>query len=95
MNELLINIIAASVDTDNMISIMLMTMIIIVFIATWAINRISILRIRQTTRQSQELSAIMQHALDITKNYVVRLDYQGKRAYNLHGNMLPDNGMGY
>ena len=95
MNNLLTNILAIAIGSDDMISIMLMLLIFIIFVATWAINRISILRIRKTTRRNNEISAIMQRTLDITKNYVIRLDLKEKRGYNLHGNMLPEDGMGF
>lgn len=52
-------------------------------------------RLNKQAKQSQELAAIMQRTLDITSNYVLRLDLRKKTAYNLNGNLLPDEGMTY
>ena len=70
-------------------------MVLIVFLATVGINRISILRIRKRVRKAKEISTIMQHTLDISKNYVLKLDIQQQYAINLHGNLLPEEGLGY
>jgi len=78
------------------ISSALMVMVIsIAFVTAWAVNRISLLRIRKDTNKIKEISAIMQHTLDMGKNYVLMLDLRQRHAVNIHGNMLPDEGMYY
>lgn len=67
----------------------------VIFCVTWVVNRISIRNIHESVVQTRELSAIMRRTLDLCNNYVLRLDLQQKHAYNLHGNMLPEEGMGY
>jgi len=70
-------------------------MVTMVFIVTWAINRISILRIRKKSDQTKEISAIMQRTLDIGHNNVLKLDLRRKYAKNLHGDLIPKEGMSY
>lgn len=70
-------------------------MVTMVFIVTWAINRISILRIRKKSDQTKEISAIMQRTLDIGHNNVLKLDLRRRYAKNLHGDMIPKEGMSY
>ena len=67
----------------------------IAFVITWAVNRISLLRIRQGVDKIKETSAIMQHTLDMGKNYVLMLDIRQQHAVNIHGRLLPDEGMDY
>ena len=97
MNTLLIHTItaAAGVDQFETVSVMMVLITFIAFIATWALNRISILRIKKGVDQSKEISAIMQHTLDISHNQVLRLDLRERRAYNLYGNLLPPEGLSH
>ena len=44
---------------------------------------------------SKEIYDIIQHTLDVNANYVVRLDLRQRWGYNLHGQFLPEAGMGY
>ena len=76
-------------------SVLMITLTALAFIATWGINHISILRIRRRVKESKEINDIMQHTLDVNANYVVRLDLRQRWGYNLHGNFLPEAGMGY
>ena len=77
------------------VSVMIAIISFIAFLATWALNRISILRIKKGVNQSKEISAIMQHTLDISHNQVLKLDLRERRAYNLHGNLLPKEGLSH
>ena len=86
---------AVSFNTNSMISFILVLLVLVVFFATWAINRISVLRIRNTVRSTKEISNIMERTLEISHNYVVRLDVHEQRGYNLYGNLLPEDGMSY
>ena len=83
---------AISLDVS---SVLMVIVVGIAFVITWAVNRISLLRIRQSVGKIKETSAIMQHTLDMGKNYVVMLDIRQRHAVNIHGNLLPDEGMGY
>ena len=65
------------------------------FIISWAINRISILRIRRNAKQTKEISAIIQQTLDVGHNYVIKLDLKRRHARNIHGCLLPEEGIDY
>ena len=93
--ELGVNISGIAITAQDAIYVVLLFVVLIVFLATVGINRISILRIRKRVRKAQEISTIMQHTLDISKNYVLKLDVQKRHAINLHGNLFPEEGMGY
>ena len=86
---------AVRFNTNDMISFILVLLVLVVFFATWAINRISVLRIRNTVRTTEEISTIMQRTLEINHNYVVRLNINEQKAYNLYGNLLPKDGLTY
>ena len=79
----------------DLISLLMVFFACVAFIITWGVNRISILRIRKSVSQSKEISSIMQHTLDIDSSWVLRLHLRSQHADNLHGNLLPDEGMGY
>ena len=76
-------------------SVLMVSLTAIAFIISWVFNRISILRIRKRVNESKEIYDIMQHTLDVNDNYVVRLDTRQRWAFNLHGHLLPEAGMGY
>ena len=76
-------------------SVLMVTLTTLAFLVTWGINRISILRIRRRVKESKEIYDIIQHTLDVNANYVVRLDLRQRWGYNLHGQFLPEAGMGY
>jgi len=84
-----------AITAQDAIYVVLLFVALIVFLATVGINRISILRIRKRVRKAKEISTIMQHTLDISKNFVLKLDVQKRYAINLHGNLLPEEGLGY
>ena len=98
MNILLTHIIAdtAAAQTEVQgISMLMVLSVIVIFIISWVINRISILRIRKNTESIKDLSTVLQHTLHVSNNYVVRLSMQEHMGYNLHGDFLPEEGMSY
>ena len=95
MKILVANIFAMVITAQDAIYVVLLFVVLIAFFATVGINRISILRIRKRVRKAKEISTIMQHTLDISKNYVLKLDLHKRHAINLHGNLLPEGGLGY
>ena len=76
-------------------SVLMVIAVSVAFVLAWALNRVSLLRIRQSTDKIKQTSAIMQHTLDLGKNHVLKLDIRRRHAINLHGDLLPDEGMGY
>ena len=95
MKLLLANIFALAITAQDAIYVVLLFVALLAFIATVGINRIIILRIRKRVRKAQEISTIMQHTLDISNNYILKLDVGRRHAINLHGNLLPEEGLGY
>ena len=94
------NILLAIIDNFGSGSLDVVTLLVVfltfvAFIITWVLNRISILRIRKSVRQSKDISDILQHTLDIDSNWVLKLNLRSQHADNLHGDLLPEEGMGY
>ena len=98
MDILLTHIIADTVAAQTRvqgISLLMVLAVLVFFIISWVFNRISILRIRKNSESIQDLSTVMQHTLNVSNNYVVRLSMQDHIGFNLHGDFLPDEGMTY
>ena len=95
MNYMFLHISPLLIDFLDTTSVLMVGVTAIAFIITWCINRISIQRIHKRVKESKEIYDIMQHTLDVNDNYVLRLDLRQRYAYNLHGNLLPEEGMGY
>ena len=90
------NILLSAIEFSNSIdtaSILIILLVFFLFILTWGFNRISILRIRRKSEQAKDLTTIMQHTLNMSKNYVLRLSIRDHHAVNMHGNFLPEEGM--
>ena len=93
MNSLILTIPSSS-GVDS-ISLTITIFMFIAFIVCWAVNRISILRIRKNSERMKDLSAIMQHTLNTSNNYVLKLSVHDRFAHNMHGDFLPEEGMSY
>ena len=79
-------------DAVSMLMVMIMG---IAFLIAWAINRLVLMRIRMGVGKSREISAIMQHTLDRSESYILKLDIARRHAINVHGHLLPEEGIGY
>ena len=95
MNIVLANILALTFTGQDIVSVLMVVIVLFAFLATWAINRISILRIRKRTDQTKDLSAIMQHTLSISNDYVLKLNIREHHGVNLYGDLLPKEGIGF
>lgn len=95
MNIVLANILALTFTGQDVLSVLIVFIVLFAFLATWAINRISILRIRKRTNQTKEMLAIMRHTLDIRNNYVLKLNIHNHHGVNLHGDLLPEEGISF
>lgn len=93
MNIILVQIQQSS-GIDS-VSLLMTLLTAIAFIIGWVINRISILRIHKNSARSKELSSIMQHTLNTSNNYVLKLSIRDHYAVNMHGDFLPEEGMSY
>lgn len=87
------NILALTFSGQNILSVLIVIIVLFAFLATLAINRISILRIRKRADQTKEMSAIMQHTLSISNDYVLKLNIKEHLGVNLHGDLLPKEGI--
>ena len=74
MNSLILTIQNSS-NVDS-ISLMAVIIVFIAFIIGWVVNRITLLRIRKNSMQVKDLSTIMQHTLNTSNNYVLKLSMQ-------------------
>jgi len=93
MNSLILTIQNSS-NADS-ISLTATIIVFIAFIIGWVVNRITLLRIRKNSMQVKDLSTIMQHTLNASNNFVLKLSVQEKYAHNMHGDFLPEEGMSY
>ena len=93
MNSLILTI-QNSPNVDS-ISLTAAIIVFIAFIIGWVVNRITLLRIRKNSMQVKDLSTIMQHTLNTSNNYVLKLSVQERYALNMHGDFLPEEGMSY
>jgi len=80
------------IDTASLLMVCIVT---VCFLATWTANRISLRRIRQGVSQTRETSAILQHTLNQSNSFVLRLDLRQRTGQNLYGDLLPMNGMSF
>ena len=76
-------------------SVIMVFVTIIAFVIAWALNRITLLRIRKGADKIKQTAAIMQHTLNMGRNYVLMLDIRQRHAVNIHGDLLPEEGMSY
>jgi hypothetical protein len=95
MNTILLYTIPFFTGDLDTASIVMFILAAIAFIFAWAVNRVSILRIRKRVQESKDIRDIMQRTLDENNNFVVRLDLRDRWAYNVHGDMLPEKGLSY
>ena len=77
------------------ISMLMVLSVFILFIFSWIINRIVILRIKKNTDRIKDLSTVLQQTLQVSNNYVIKLSMLEHVGYNLYGNFLPKEGMSY
>ena len=96
MNQILTDIAHSSSPTGIQGVTMLMVFaVVIIFLVSWIINRISILHIRKDSEKIRDLSITLQHTLNVSGSIVIRLNLQDRMGYNMHGNFLPAEGMSY
>ena len=88
-------ILSTFISREDYISVFMVIIILLVFLLSWGVNRLTLLRIRKGASMSKEISNIIQQTLNISNNYVVKLNIRERHAINLHGNLLPEEGLGY
>ena len=96
MNLLLADISSSANSSEVQgVAILMVFAVIMIFIISWIINRISILRIKKDTEQIRDLSTTLQHTLNVNRSKVLRLRPQDQMGINLYGDFLPKGCMSY
>ena len=79
-------------DTSPL-SLFILVGIIILLIIFLLMSRLIRVRIKQAVRKTYDLNQMMNQALNMGNYYVVEYDLQTGRIRNLHGSLLPQEGM--
>ncbi|MCR4582407.1 MAG: PAS domain-containing sensor histidine kinase [Prevotella sp.] len=93
--HLSLNVHAFSDSGTNSISVIQALIVLAICLVGWGINRYFILRINKTQKQIKDASTIIEYTLNLRNSYVLRLDLKKRIGVNLHGNLLPPEGMSY
>ena len=96
----MINILLTIIENDygtgaDGISLLMVIIVFLTFLVSLGINQISLLRIRKHSDRVKDLTTIMQHTLNSSQNYVIRLSIHDQIGFNMHGDFLPEDGMSY
>ena len=79
-------------DTSPL-SLFILVGIIILLIIFLLMSRLIRVRVKQAVRKTYDLNQMMNQALNMGNYYVVEFDLQTGRIRNLHGSLLPEEGM--
>ena len=93
MTTYLILLIAAFVWPLQPLPTIFGTIILIVFIVMLVNNRLIVMRVRKRMNESQFTGRMMEQAVKISENNVVRYVPRDKYIYNLYGHLIPENGL--
>ena len=96
----MINILLTIIENDygtgaDGISLLMVIIVFLTFLVSLGINQISLLRIRKHSDRVKDLTTIMQHTLNSSQNYVIRLSIHDQIGFNMHGDFLPEDGMSF
>ena len=96
----MINILLTIIERDygtgaDGISLLMVIIVFLTFLVSLGINQISLLRIRKHSDRVKDLTTIMQHTLNSSQNYVIRLSIHDQIGFNMHGDFLPEDGMSF
>lgn len=94
MINILLSNIHHSTGADS-ISVLLTTLVLLVFLISMGFDQINLLRIRKHAERTKDLTAIMRYTLNTSQNYVIRLSIRDRKGFNMHGDFLPEQGIGY
>ena len=95
MNALVyIALLTTPIEFDT-INIVIMTLVMAVFIVVIIVNLIINRRLKLATKRVQNVTNIMQHAMEIGGIFVVKVSLPNSQVVNVQGRLLPSEGMGY
>ncbi|MCR5469621.1 MAG: PAS domain-containing protein [Prevotella sp.] len=80
-------------DIPNFLPMAFVVFIVTLFFVVLAFNRVIIRRVRQRMKKSQTTIAMMNKAVEISANNVVRYKLSDRRIYNLYGQVVPEEGL--
>ena len=89
-----IPLLAAPLQIDT-ISVITIAVVLVAFFAVIIVNLIINHRVKQTSKHIQEVTDVMQHAMEIGGIFVVRFNMTDRHVSNTHGQLLPPDGMSY
>ena len=89
MINILLSNIHHSTGADS-ISVLLTTLVLLVFLISMGFDQINLLRIRKHAERTKDLTAIMRYTLNTSQNYVIRLSIRDRKGFNMHGDFLPE-----
>lgn len=76
-----------------MLTIIIISLVTVVFVTSLVVNTFSVKRFRKRTEATRKVSRIMQHALDLEHIVVLRVKMTKERIVNEHGTYLPAEGI--
>ena len=65
----------------------------LIFVAAIIVTTVIIRRFRRKSRQTRNVSRLMEHALDVEQIVVVKVIMSNARIINVHGSLLPEEGI--
>lgn len=77
----------------RLLPLLMMIVVVLIFIVVLASNRIILKRVRTRMEMTQRTTQMMDKALAISANNVVRYDLRDRYIYKLYGDIFPDEGM--
>ena len=83
----------SAVNTPPTLPLVMMILVIIVFIVVLLSNRMILLRVHRRMKKTEHTTSMLQNAVEISGNEVVRYDLLDRRVYKLYGKMFPDEAM--
>lgn len=88
-----LTILAAAKPSMNLPTLVMVLLTAFIFLTACVVNRIMSLHSHKKSSQARELLSILTHTLNHSSNYVLRMDVLERRIYNMHGQLLPNEGM--
>ena len=93
MTTILLLFIAAFVWPFQPLTTSIGTIVLVLFIVMLVNNRLIVMRVRKRMRDSQFTSKMMEQAVKISDNNVVCYVPRDRHIYNLHGTLMPKEGV--
>ena len=93
MTLLFIAYLLAAMSRPQFLPLVLILTVIVAFFVMLVSNRMILRRVRQRMSKATTTTSMMQRALEISANNVVRYNVRERYIYQLYGHVFPDGGM--